>query len=102
MTAETSACQDQDLATVWTDPQGVPEHLFWCGRRFVVMAQPIAWQDHAIWWETPARVARGTGRALVERPMWQVTARALDNGQILIFDLAVTAGHQWPVTGIYD
>lgn len=31
---------------------------------------------------------------MVERPMWQVQAKALDDGEMLIFDLAVADGPQ--------
>lgn len=89
-------------ATVWTTPAGAPERLVWCGRRFVVVAKPIAWMDRTSWWESPVRVAAGQAAQVVERPMWQVTAKALDNAELLIFDLAVSSGDQWPITAIYD
>lgn len=90
------------VATVWTTPAGAPERLIWAGRRFVVAAKPIAWIDRIAWWESPVRVPVGRSAQLVERPMWQVTAKALDNGELLIFDLAVSSDAQWPITAIYD
>lgn len=92
----------QMVATVWTTPAGAPERLIWAGRRFVVSAKPIAWMDRISWWESPMRIPRGHAAQAVERPMWQVTAKALDNGELLIFDLAVSSSPQWPITAIYD
>ena len=92
----------QTAATVWTTAAGAPERLVWAGRRFVVIAKPISWMDRLSWWESPVRVAAGQAAQVVERPMWQVTAKALDNAELLIFDLAVSSGAQWPVTAIYD
>lgn len=34
--------------------------------------------------------------------MWQVQAKALDDGEMLIFDLAVNDGPRWPVRAIFD
>lgn len=91
-----------DLATVWTSAEGVPQRLIWAARRFLVVSKPIAWTEHQRWWETSARVPKGTSSHVIERAMWQVQAKALDNGELLIFDLAVSEDSQWPVTGIYD
>ncbi|MGO1523945.1 MAG: DUF6504 family protein [Nesterenkonia sp.] len=100
MTAEPAL--HQRVATVWTTPAGAPHRLVWAGRRFVVVAKPIAWMDRTSWWESPVRVAAGQAAQAVERPMWQVTAKALDNAELLLFDLAVSSGDQWPITAIYD
>ncbi|WP_300344625.1 DUF6504 family protein [Nesterenkonia sp.] len=100
MTAD--AAVQQETATVWTTPQGAPARLLWAGRRFTVIAKPIAWMDRISWWESSLRVPAGSAAAVVERPMWQVQARAVEDGEILIFDLAASDGAQWPITAIYD
>lgn len=91
-----------EVVTVWTTAEGTPARLVWSERRFAVVAKPIAWTAHLPWWKTSTRVPRGKSSHVVERAMWQVQARAIDDGQLLIFDLAVTEDSQWPVTGIYD
>lgn len=91
-----------EVAAVWTSGDGAPVRLVWSGRRFVVVAKPISWTAHLPWWENVTRVPRGQSSHVVERAMWQVQAKAVDDGQVLIFDLAVIEGSQWPVTGIYD
>ncbi|GAA1813256.1 DUF6504 family protein [Nesterenkonia flava] len=100
MTAE--AAVQHDSATVWTASSGAPERLVWSGRRFRVSARPIPWIDRRPWWHTSTRVPAGRSAEALEQRMWQVQATAEDDGQILIFDLAVAAGPSWPVTGIYD
>lgn len=76
------AAVQQDTATVWTAPDGTPQRLIWAGRRFQVVDKPIAWMGRCSWWEAPTRVPVGAGSQSVERPMWQVTAKALDNGEL--------------------
>lgn len=101
MTAETAAVECE-TATVWISASGAPARLVWAHRRFVVVAKPIPWTDHLPWWKTTVRAPRGQSGHMVERHMWQVQVKAVDDGQLLILDLAVSEGDQWPVTGIYD
>ncbi|MDR6891607.1 DUF6504 family protein [Falsarthrobacter nasiphocae] len=100
MTAQTAL--NPGTARVWTSAAGAPSRLVWNGRRFVVVSKPIPWMARDAWWETAARAPMGEGAEMVNRPMWQVQARALEDGELLIFDLAVTQGPVWPVTGIFD
>ncbi|GAA4925839.1 DUF6504 family protein [Nesterenkonia massiliensis] len=98
MSAEAAVLPDS--ATVWTTPEGAPARLVWGHRRFIVTDRPIPWIDRTPWWESLSRMPAGKAD-MQEQQMWQVQATAED-GQILIFDLAVMPGQQWPVTGIYD
>lgn len=93
---------DTQVATVWTTPEGAPARFVWSGRRFVVCAKPILWIARMPWWETSTRPPTGSNTTMVECAMWQVQAKALDDGQLLIFDLAATEQAQWPVTAIFD
>ncbi len=95
------AAVPQERAVVWTDEEGIPLRLIWSGRRFIVSGRPIRWFDRLPWWTTAGRAPAGGAADLLEQPMWQVRATAED-GQILIFDLAVSPGMDWPVTGIHD
>lgn len=97
---ETAPAQAADFAQVETTDGGAPRAFVWRDRRFVVVTKPIPWIEKIRWWETASRAGRGQA-TVTERAMWQVQARA-DDGQILIFDLAVENSRHWPVTGIYD
>lgn len=92
---------NERAATVWTTPDGAPQRFVWQQRRFVVCAKPIPWIDRVPWWETSARVPVHGG-AMVEQSMWQVQAKALDNGELLIVDLAASETSQWAVTAVFD
>lgn len=96
------AAVEQETATVWTTSSGAPERLVWAGRRFVVVAKPIGWVDRTAWWENSPRVPVGQAGDLLEQPMWQVQIKALDTGELLIVDLAVTEDRQWSITAIFD
>lgn len=97
-----SAAVERDTATVWTTAAGAPERLVWGGRRFVVVTKPIPWVDRTAWWESSPRVPVGGASQLLEQPMWQVQAKALDTGELLIVDLAVSEGQHWPITAVFD
>ena len=90
-------CVDEQLATVWTGPDGAPARFVWQQRRFVVCGHPIPWTDTG-----QHSAATDRSRAVSGGVMWQVQARALDNGELLIFDLAVTDSRHWPVTAVFD
>ncbi|GAA1119091.1 hypothetical protein [Nesterenkonia jeotgali] len=96
------AAVERDTATVWTTPSGAPERLVWGGRRFLVVAKPIPWVDRTVWWDLSPRVPVGGAAQLLEQPMWQVQAKALDIGELLILNLAVTDGQHWPITAVFD
>ena len=98
MTVEYST--ETEYATVWTTASGAPERLVWRGRRFLVHAKPIPWIDRVEWWILEQRAARGSFPSL-ERRMWQVQIRALDNGEILLVDLEAGEGNAWQVTDVY-
>ncbi|MDO5493596.1 MAG: DUF6504 family protein [Nesterenkonia sp.] len=100
MTVETTT--GHELATVWTTATGAPERLLWASRRFVVVARPIPWIDRISWWEHSPRVPAGEAAQVLERQMWQVQVRALDTGELLIVDLSVAEGPQWPITAVFD
>lgn len=91
-----------DAARVWTTASGAPEQLVWEGRRFVVVAKPIGWVDRVSWWEHSPRVPAGGAAEMLEQPMWQVQVKAVDTGELLIVDLAVTEGQMWPITAVFD
>lgn len=101
-TASPHPASSREFALVWTTSQGAPQRLIWAGRRFVVVAKPIAWVDRLSWWELSPRAPRGQSLALLEQPMWQVQVQDVDHSELLIFDLVASTGRQWPVTGIYD
>lgn len=93
---------DTQVATVWTTPPGAPTRFVWSGRRFVVCAKPIPWTARMRSWETSTPAPTGSASTVVECAMWQVQAKALDDGQLLIFDLVATEQAKWPVTAIFD
>ena len=90
----------REPATVWATASGSPERLVWRGRRFLVHAKPIPWIDRIEWWMLEQRAARGTFLPL-ERRMWQVQIRVVDNGEIMLVDLEAGEDNQWQVTGVY-
>lgn len=100
MSTEPSA--GDDTAAVWTTASGAPERLVWVGQRFVVVSKPIPWVDRIAWWESSPRVPAGASDQLLEQIMWQVQIKALETGELLIVDLAVTDGRQWPISVISD
>lgn len=87
-------------ATVWATASGAPERLVWRSRRFLVHAKPIPWIDRVEWWMLEQRAARGSFPPL-ERRMWQVQIRAIDNGEIMLIDLEAGEDRTWQVTGVY-
>ncbi|MFV0405483.1 MAG: DUF6504 family protein [Propioniciclava sp.] len=91
-----------EVATVWTTPSGSPERFIWNLRRFVVCARPIPWMSRVRWWNNASELIDTTKSRMVERPMWQVQAKALDDGEMLIFDLAVDAGPHWSIRVVSD
>ncbi|MGO1851902.1 MAG: DUF6504 family protein [Microbacteriaceae bacterium] len=96
MNGETA--QLEDIATVWTTPNGAPARFIWHGRRYLVHARPVPWVDRVRWWLPDERHVDGP----VEQRMWQVQAREVDSGELLIFDLAVRDTPQWPARPISD
>lgn len=94
-------CVDEQLATVWTGPDGVPARFVWQQRSFVVCGHPIPW-THTGPQPDATESSRPAGQTVSGESMWQVQARALDNGELLIFDLAVTDDQHWPVTAVFD
>ena len=88
-------------ATVWLTASGAPERLVWRGRRFLVHARPVPWVDRIEWWVLEQRASLDA-RVPIEQPMWQVQIRALDDGEILLIDLAAGADGKWQVTSIHD
>lgn len=88
-------------ATVWVTASGAPERLVWRNRRFLVHARPVPWVDRIEWWMLEQRASR-EARVPIEQPMWQVQIRAVDDGEILLVDLAVGQGGRWQVTGVHD
>ncbi|MGP5390273.1 hypothetical protein [Glutamicibacter arilaitensis] len=99
---DTDTAVEAQLATVWTTPQGAPARLVWNQRRFIVYTRPIPWSARIPWWETAPASRKTSGEPMVEQAMWQVQAKALDDGEMLIFDLAVSDGPRWPVRAIFD
>lgn len=100
MTADVVA--EHGTATVWTTAAGAPERLVWGGQRLLVVAKPIGWVDRRPWWEHSPRVPAGEADQLLEQQMWQVQVKAMDTGELLIVDLAVTDGQQWPITAVFS
>ncbi|WP_137802237.1 DUF6504 family protein [Kocuria sp. 2SI] len=100
MTAKTAT--GAQVATVWRTPDGAPTTFMWDGRRFVVRSRPIPWVERIPWWEPADRAPKNTEPLVVERNMWQVQAKALDNGELLIIDLAAADGPLWSVTAVFD
>lgn len=86
------------IATVWTSPDGAPARLVWNRRRFLVCGKPLAWFAP----EGPTSGEDGPTGSREETRMWQVQARAVDNGELLIFDLAAGRGPEWTVAHIFD
>ncbi|MCM1011823.1 DUF6504 family protein [Brevibacterium sp. XM4083] len=92
----------EEVATVWTTISGAPERFIWHRRRFVVCARPIPWMARVRWWKDNTDLVGARNARMVERPMWQVQAKALDDGEMLIFDLAVADGPHWSIRVVSD
>lgn len=88
-------------ASVWTTVSGAPERLVWRGRRFLVHSKPIPWVDRIEWWMLEQRVPRKAAMPIEQR-MWQVQIRAIDDGEILLVDLAADTDGKWRVMKVHD
>lgn len=92
----------EEVATVWTTSSRAPERFVWHRRRFVVCTRPIPGMARVRWLKDDTELLRTRKARMFERPMWQVQAKALDDGEMLIFDLAVAGGPHWSIRVISD
>ncbi|MCT1608063.1 hypothetical protein M3B43_12250 [Nesterenkonia massiliensis] len=88
-----------ERAQVWTTERGAPEKLIFRGQRMKVVHRPIYWVGRREpWWQNLRRLPETDAVALLERHMWQITAKDIDTGEILTLDVEVTEGRDWPAT----
>ncbi|WP_146341763.1 hypothetical protein [Nesterenkonia sp. NBAIMH1] len=99
MSAETlETGQQVRTAQVWTTAGGAPLKFIFEDRRFVVCSRPIFWIGrHEGWWTRVRRLPKTDAAKLLERPMYQVQAKDIDNGEILTFDLEISEAREWAV-----
>ncbi|TQL64787.1 hypothetical protein [Rarobacter faecitabidus] len=93
---------NQVAEQVWTTPDGAPARFIWNQRRFVAWAKPLPWIARIPWWEVDADRGPNPADRGVEQAMWQVEAKALDNGEILIFDLGLIDPPQWRIRAVFS
>lgn len=104
MSAETVESEQLTrTAQVWTTERGAPAKFIFEGRRFVVCARPIFWIGrHDAWWTKVRRLPKTGAVHLLERPMYQVEAKDIDNGEILHFDLEISKSREWIVDAVWE
>ncbi|MCY1158066.1 MAG: hypothetical protein MOP51_1088 [Citricoccus sp.] len=91
--------------TVGCTTAGVPLHLGWNGRDYVLAAEPVRWYERRRWWTEEHRAERGRGAGLVDHEVWRVQVRLerARNSPLLTLDIShhLDSG-RWRLVRIHD